>query len=141
MAPVSVRLPRFPRLLWLVLLSCIREESPRRRLPAGRLAGMMSPPRALSVEDEELGIDVSPEVRAATAPDAELAGVELAPGTGHRLHGAEGDCLQVEAESEVRDAASVALTLCRSPGRRGTDHSSPGTGTSRSCGCTAPAPV
>ena len=115
MAPVSVRLPRFPRLLWLVLLSCIREESPRRRLPAGRLAGMMSPPRALSVEDEELGIDVSPEVRAATAPDAELAGVELAPGTGHRLHGADGDCLPVEAEIEVRDAASVGLTPCRSP--------------------------
>ena len=76
---------------------------------------MMSPPRALSVEDEELGIDVSPEVRAATAPDAELAGVELAPGTGHRLHGADGDCLPVEAEIEVRDAASVGLTLCRSP--------------------------
>ena len=81
-------LPRFPRLLWLVLLICIREGSPRRRLPAGRLAGMMSPSRALSVDDDELGIDVSPEVRAATAPDAELAGVELAPGTGHRLHGA-----------------------------------------------------
>ena len=113
MAPVS--LARFPRLLWLVLLICIREESPRRRLPAGRLAGMMSPPRALSVEDEELGIDVSPEVRAATAPDAELAGVELAPGTGHRPHGADGDCLQVEAEIEVRGAASVGLTLCRSP--------------------------
>ena len=75
----------------------------------------MSPPRALSVEDEELGIDVSPEGRAATAPDAELAGVELARGTGHRLHGADGDCLQVEAEIEVRDAASVGLTLCRSP--------------------------
>ena len=70
---------------------------------------------SLSVEDEELGIDVSPEVRAATAPDAELAGVELAPGTGHRLHGADGDCLQVEAEIEVRGAASVGLTLCRSP--------------------------
>ena len=76
---------------------------------------MLSLPRALSVDDDELGIYVSPEVRAATAPDAELAGVELAPGTGHRLHGADGDCLQVEAEIEVRDAASVGLTLCRSP--------------------------
>ena len=42
--------------------------------------------------------------------------MELAPGTGYRIDGADGDCLEVEAEIEVRDAASVGLTLCRSPG-------------------------
>ena len=74
----------------------------------------MSLPRALSVEDDELRIDVPPEVRAATAPDAEIAGVDLAPGAGYRIDGADGDCLEVEMEIEVRDAASVGLTLCRS---------------------------
>ena len=120
MAPVS--LPRFPRLLWLVLLSCIREESPRRRLPAGRLAGMMSLSRALSVDDDELGIDVSPEVRAATAPDAELAGVELAPGTGHRLHGA-GRRLPAGGGGDRGAGCRVGRPHpLPFAGRRGTDH-------------------
>ena len=41
---------------------------------------MMSLPRALSVEDDELRIDLPREVRAATAPDAEVAGEDLARG-------------------------------------------------------------
>ena len=61
-------------------------------------AGMMSLPRALSVENDELRIDVPPEVRAATAPDAEVAGVDLARGSAFRIDGADGDCLEVEAE-------------------------------------------
>ena len=99
-----------------LLFGWIREDRPVDASLQAGWAGMMSLPRALSVEDDELRIDVPPEVRAANAPDAEIAGVDLAPGTGNRIDGADGDCVEVEAEIEVRDAASVGLTLCRSPG-------------------------
>ena len=97
-----------------LLFGWIREDRPTDASLQAGWAGMMSLPRALSVEDDELRIDVPPEVRAATAPDAEIAGVDLAPGAGYRIDGADGDCLEVEMEIEVRDAASVGLTLCRS---------------------------
>ena len=97
-----------------LLFGWIREDRPTDAVLQAGWAGMMSLPRALSVEDDELRIDVPPEVRAATAPDAEIAGVDLAPGAGYRIDGADGDCLEVEMEIEVRDAASVGLTLCRS---------------------------
>ena len=98
-----------------LLFGWIREDRPVDASLQAGWAGMMSLPRALSVEDDELRIDVPPEVRAATAPDTEVAGVDLTPGNAFRIDGADGDCLEVEAEIEVRDAASVGLTLCRSP--------------------------
>ena len=98
-----------------LLFGWIREDRPVDASLQAGWAGMMSLPRALTVEDDELRIDVPPEVRAATVPDAEVAGVDLASGTGYRIDGADGDCLEVEAEIDVRDAASVGLTLSRSP--------------------------
>ena len=53
------------------------------------------------------------------ALDAEVAGVDLlslALGRALRIDGADGDCLEVEAEIETRAATSVGLTLCSSPG-------------------------
>ena len=97
-----------------LLFGWIREDRPTDASLQAGWAGMMSLPRALSVEDDELRIDVPPEVRATNAPDAEIAGVDLPPGAGYRIDGADGDCLEVEMEIEVRDAASVGLTLCRS---------------------------
>ena len=76
----------------------------------------MSLPRAPSVEDHGLRIDIPPQVRAATAPDADVAAVDLVLGAGYRIESADGERLEVEAKVEVRDAASVSLTLCRSPG-------------------------
>ena len=99
-----------------LLFGWIREDRPIDASLQAGWAGMMSLPRALSVEEDELCIDVPPEVRAATAPDTEIAGVELAPGSSFRIDGADTDCLEVEAEIDVRDAASIGLTLCCSPG-------------------------
>ena len=99
-----------------LLFGWIREDRPVDASLQAGWAGMMSLPRALSVEDDELRIDVPTEVRAATAPDAEVAGVELPSGTSYRIYAPDGDCLEVEAEIEVGDAASVGITLCRSPG-------------------------
>ena len=98
-----------------LLFGWIREDRPIDASLQAGWAGMMSLPRTLSVEHDDLRIDVPPEVRAATAPDAEIAGVELAPGSSLRINGVDGDCLEVETEIEVRDAASVGLTLCSSP--------------------------
>ncbi len=98
-----------------LLFGWIREDRPVDASLQAGWAGMMSLPRALSVEDDELRIEVPGEVRAATAPDAEVTGVDLAPGSAFRIDAADGDCLEVEAEIEVRDAASVGLTLSRSP--------------------------
>ena len=99
-----------------LLFGWVREDRPVDASLHAGWAGMMSLPRALSVEDDELRIDVPPEVRAATAPDAEVTGADLAPGSPFLLHGADSDCLEIETEIDVRDAASVGLTLCRSPG-------------------------
>ena len=99
-----------------LLFGWIREDCPTDASLQAGWAGMMSLPRALSVEDDELRIDVPPEVRAATTPDAEVSGMKLAPGKAIRIDGMDGHCLEVEAEIDVRDAASVGLTLCRSPG-------------------------
>ena len=125
-----------------LLFGWIREDRPTDAVLHAGWAGMMSLPRALSVEDDELRIDVPPEVRAATAPDAEIAGVDLAPGAGlpHRRRGRRLPGGR-DAQIEVRDAASVGLTLCRSPGRRGADDHRLAPGRGRCCDWTAPTPA
>ena len=123
-----------------LLFGWIREDRPVEAYLQAGWAGMTSLPRALSVEDEELPIEVPPEGCAGTAPDAEVSGADLAPGTGYSIDGADADCLEVAADIEVRDAASVGLTLCHSPGGQERTtvvwHR-----TSRCCGWTARAPA
>ena len=99
-----------------LLFGWIREDRPVDASLQAGWAGMMSLPRALSVEDDELRIDVPPEVRANTASDAEVVGADLAPGGAIPIDGADSDCLEMEAEIDVQDAASAGLTVCSSPG-------------------------
>jgi hypothetical protein len=79
-------------------------------------AGVMSLPRLLSLRPEgTLAVEPAPELRVLRGEVSQWSQMDLEPGEPLMLDPQAGDCLEILAAIEVRDAARVGLLLRRSP--------------------------
>jgi beta-fructofuranosidase len=80
-------------------------------------AGVMSLPRILSPRpDDLLGIEPVPELRVLRGAHRRLTDVSITPASLNVLRGVRGDCLEIVAEFEPRDAKEFGLRVRCSPG-------------------------
>jgi beta-fructofuranosidase len=99
-----------------IMLGWLREGRSVEAQMASSLAGVMALPRVLSLSPEgTLLMELVPELERLRREHRSYEDVEIAPSGFTALPGAEGDCLEIVAEIEPRDAGRVGLRLFRSP--------------------------
>jgi beta-fructofuranosidase len=100
------------RILW----GWIRERRSDTAQRAAGWAGLMSPPRVLTLgRDGRLGMALAPEVEALRGKHQRFEGLAIAPGSFSLFKSVRGDSLEIQAEFEPSASEAVGLTVRSAP--------------------------